>query len=55
MEDARLPGVCVIVAAPGTCPVSTKPVCGCHGNSYASDCERIQAGEAKNSDGACQN
>ncbi|MEC9367617.1 MAG: hypothetical protein VX871_02895 [Pseudomonadota bacterium] len=55
MENARLPGIRVRVAAPGVCPKASKPVCGINGNSYESDFERIQASEARNSDGACRN
>lgn len=44
-------GTCVPWAA--TCPLFKKPVCGCDGQTYSSDCERIKAGVAKKGDGTC--
>jgi hypothetical protein len=44
-------GQCVSVAetcAPGN------PVCGCDGQTYASDCERVRAGAVRRHDGACE-
>lgn len=35
------------------CPPSIQPVCGCNGITFPGDCERIKAGVAKKSDGAC--
>jgi hypothetical protein len=44
-------GECVSVAetcAPGS------PVCGCDGQTYASDCERLRAGVVRSHEGACE-
>lgn len=56
VERSNLIGVCVKAPdAGGACPLGTHPVCGCFGNSYANDCERVLAGEAKSADGPCNN
>jgi hypothetical protein len=44
-------GECVSIAetcAPGS------PVCGCDGQTYASDCDRVRAGVVRRHDGACE-
>ncbi len=45
------PGSCV--PSPGVCPDTWDPVCGCDGETYANDCERLRAGVAKDHHGAC--
>lgn len=45
-------GVCV--ALPEACPTVFEPVCGCDGNTYANDCERLRAGITKLNDGPCE-
>jgi hypothetical protein len=47
-EDAA--GVCV--TAPSACEAAS-PVCGCDGQTYASDCARMVAGVTHARDGAC--
>jgi hypothetical protein len=55
----RTDALCSLPDAPGRCvPASAcdaggSPVCGCDGQTYASDCERVQAGVTKSRDGAC--
>jgi hypothetical protein len=44
-------GVCV--PAPNACPEIFDPVCGCDGETYSNDCERIRAGVQLDHDGAC--
>jgi hypothetical protein len=45
-------GSCVPI--PGACPDNVAPVCGCDGETYFNDCERMAAGVAKRHDGACK-
>ena len=54
------PGQCTQEFPKGTCvkkPVVCEddqgPVCACNGDSFESDCERLQAGVAKDHDGPC--
>ncbi len=47
------PGQCVRVSAPASCPAASRPVCGCTGTTYGSDCARILARDQKDHDGAC--
>ncbi|MBI4585546.1 MAG: hypothetical protein HY717_16145 [Planctomycetes bacterium] len=48
---ADLPGECV--SLPADCPQIYEPVCGCDGQTYSNDCERLKAGVQKNHDGPC--
>lgn len=45
-------GACVSV--PATCLDDGHPVCGCDGQTYASDCHRLRAGVTRTRDGACE-
>jgi hypothetical protein len=44
-------GRCVRV--PTVCPLYVRPVCGCNGQNYGNDCERIKAKVAKAHNGKC--
>ncbi len=46
------PGMCV--AVPDACPRLWDPVCGCDGETYANDCERIRAGAQLDYVGECE-
>lgn len=53
-------GSCGLDDSSGACASTTElpcaggtPVCGCNGQTYSSDCERMAAGVSKKSDGAC--
>ena len=48
--QSNLLGVCV--PAPEACSPGD-PVCGCDGQTYASDCDRLMAGVAKKADEMC--
>ena len=50
-RSADLQGVCL--PRPGACPRIFKPVCGCDGQTYSNDCERLRAGAQKDHDGEC--
>ncbi len=50
--DATDEGVCAPV--PEVCPDNYRPVCGCDGQSYGSDCERRAAGVRLHHFGACR-
>lgn len=52
--DEGAPGQCVRLPAPGTCAAASRPVCGCTGTTYSSDCARILANDQKDHDGPCQ-
>ncbi len=45
-------GTCV--PAPQTCSTLWEPVCGCDGETYASDCLRLQAGATLDHEGECE-
>ena len=54
------PGQCGTAARGGACVrvkqlclQLTRPVCGCNGNTYANDCQRIRSRVAKSHDGKC--
>lgn len=38
---------------PTACPRIFRPVCGCNGQTYANDCERMHAEQSKRHNGAC--
>jgi hypothetical protein len=44
-------GVCVPL--PESCGADGDPVCGCDGETYASDCHRLLAGAVRRHEGAC--
>jgi hypothetical protein len=50
-QTADLQGICV--ARPEGCLGVFDPVCGCDGQTYGNDCERLRAGVQKDHDGAC--
>ena len=39
---------------PGSCPDGAKYVCGCDGQTYEGECERLSKGVAKDHDGPCE-
>src|SRR5438552_4022574 len=52
------PGTCgetggTCVARPAVCFDLVAPVCGCDGNTYPNDCERLKAGVCKRRNGPC--
>lgn len=49
--NPQVSGACV--AVPETCADDGQPVCGCDGQTYASDCARLQAGVVLARAGAC--
>lgn len=50
--DPNPEGVCV--RRTEACTRIYKPVCGCDGNTYANDCERISSAARKDHDGECK-
>ena len=51
-DSADLFGECV--PKPEACPEIFAPVCGCDGNTYSNDCDRLHAGVGKAHDGECK-
>ena len=51
-NSADLQGLCV--ERPDACLRIYQPVCGCDGETYGNDCERIRAGVQKEHDGECR-
>ena len=50
-DGEDLQGICL--DRPDACPEIFRPVCGCDGETYANDCERLRAGVQKDHDGEC--
>jgi hypothetical protein len=53
-QVADATGVCVTVNPGATCSPTAKPVCGCEGQTYNNDCQRLARGMLKSADGVCQ-
>jgi hypothetical protein len=54
IRSCAVGGTGVCVDTPGACTMIYDPVCGCDGETYGNDCERLMAGAALDHEGACE-
>jgi hypothetical protein len=53
-QIADATGACVPINPRASCSPTAKPVCGCEGQTYSNDCQRLTRGMLKAADGVCQ-